>query len=322
MDHLGQLTAERARDPALQLLVRAMVRAADHVRDAEVEVVGDRRQLVGGRAVRHGAASRRRGGASRPRRASAPPSRLRTLRPRRRRASPRSLCRTGPSSHVDAEPSEVVEDRRLAALRRSASGSVSSIRSTSTPPRSSAKRRFATAVSALPRWSEPVGLGANRTRIAHASIGTCPGSAATRSSHARIAGYAAELEAALVRDVRVGVERDVGERRAASPTRYGPAAGEVLSPSRRARGTRLPSCARSPPRSARPRRRRRRGTARRRSPARACTARRTSTGAPSPGRSGRPARIASPRRSTRGSRRTRRAAARRRARASARGDRG
>jgi A/G-specific adenine glycosylase len=42
--------------------------------------------------------------------------------------------------------------------------SVSSLRSNIAPPRSSAKRRFATAVSALPTCSDPVGLGANRTR--------------------------------------------------------------------------------------------------------------------------------------------------------------
>ena len=52
MDHLGQLTAERARDPPLELLVRTMVGAADHVRDPEVEVVGDGRELVRRRPVR------------------------------------------------------------------------------------------------------------------------------------------------------------------------------------------------------------------------------------------------------------------------------
>ena len=39
--------------------------------------------------------------------------------------------------------------------------SVSSIRSSSHSPR----RRFTTAERALPRWSEPVGLGAKRTRV-------------------------------------------------------------------------------------------------------------------------------------------------------------
>src|SRR5690348_15285067 len=40
-------------------------------------------------------------------------------------------------------------------------GSVSSIRSSSQSP----NLRFATALSALPTWSDPVGLGAKRTRV-------------------------------------------------------------------------------------------------------------------------------------------------------------
>ena len=47
VDHLGQLAADRARDPALRRLVRPVIRAADHVRDAEVEVVGHGRELIG-----------------------------------------------------------------------------------------------------------------------------------------------------------------------------------------------------------------------------------------------------------------------------------
>ena len=52
----------------------------------------------------------------------------------------------------------------------------------------------------------------SETRAAQASIGTCPGSAATRSSHARIAGYGARSNPPSCGDVRVGVERDVGDR--------------------------------------------------------------------------------------------------------------
>src|SRR4051812_44907110 len=44
------------------------------------------------------------------------------------------------------------------------SGSVSSTRRTNSPPARRANRKFATAVSALPRWSAPVGEGAKRTR--------------------------------------------------------------------------------------------------------------------------------------------------------------
>ena len=44
-----------------------------------------------------------------------------------------------------------------------------------------------------------------------ASIGTWPGRVATRSSHAD-RPVAAQVEAALVGDVRVGVEGDVGDR--------------------------------------------------------------------------------------------------------------
>ncbi len=108
----------------------------------------------------------------------------------RRYTAPRSLCRSGPSSK--STPSHA-RSSRIASSPPSTlrAGSVSSIRRTSTPSRPSAKRRFATAVSAFPRWSEPVGLGAKRTRTVtvYASIGTWPGCAATLSSQPRIAGY-------------------------------------------------------------------------------------------------------------------------------------
>ena len=64
VDHLGQLAAERARDPLLHLLVRPVVGAADDVGDAEVEVVDDGRELIGGGAVR--ARQRRPGEPDRP----------------------------------------------------------------------------------------------------------------------------------------------------------------------------------------------------------------------------------------------------------------
>src|SRR5689334_1421820 len=76
----------------------------------------------------------------------------------------RLLWWTGPSSQRTPSHS------RSAAIVRAPSStfraaSVSSTRRSIVPPPSSAKRRFATALSALPRWSEPVGLGAKRTRI-------------------------------------------------------------------------------------------------------------------------------------------------------------
>jgi hypothetical protein len=61
---------------------------------------------------------------------------------------------------VDAEPAEVVDDLRLTAL--DVPGRIGVVdRSRSQSP----KRRLATALSALPRCSVPVGLGANLTRI-------------------------------------------------------------------------------------------------------------------------------------------------------------
>ena len=214
VDHLRQLSAERAGDALLHGKVRAVIRAADDVRDAEVEIVCDGCELVRrssvrpeqGRAVApepHGpvvvAIGRRRSPAPalRPRRTPHP---ARSAAPALRRSRPRAR-----------------RDRRAIASSPPSTfraGSVSSIRSTTTPPCESAKRRLATAVSAFPRWSEPVGLGAKRTRTdtVYASIGTWPGCDATRSSHARVAGVRLEVEAALVRDVRVRVERDVRER--------------------------------------------------------------------------------------------------------------
>jgi hypothetical protein len=61
---------------------------------------------------------------------------------------------------LDAEPLEIGPDRLLPA-GTFASTSVSSMRSRNQSPKS----RFATALSALPTWSDPVGLGAKRTRF-------------------------------------------------------------------------------------------------------------------------------------------------------------
>ncbi len=52
VDHLRQLATDGSGDPAVELEVRAVVRAADDMCDPELEVVDDRGELVGGRAVR------------------------------------------------------------------------------------------------------------------------------------------------------------------------------------------------------------------------------------------------------------------------------
>ena len=144
---------------------------------------------------------------------------------------------------------------------------------------------------------------ANRHRRRQASIAMCPGWAATRSEPRPDRGVAGEVEVALVRHVRVGVERDVGHRVAAR--RRGTCARRDGAPSRRARRSRSRSALRCARRASRPRPSRRAGSGRPRSTARAGTARRTATGAPARARSGRRARTRCRRRGTRGSRSTR-----------------
>ena len=51
VDELGRLRAERLEQPPVELLVRPVVVAADDVRDAEVDVVDDAREVVGRRPV-------------------------------------------------------------------------------------------------------------------------------------------------------------------------------------------------------------------------------------------------------------------------------
>ena len=156
VDVLGRLGPERAGDRLLELRARQEVLAADDVRDAEVEVVDDRGELVrrppvgadergaleaqGALGVRRPDLAARPPGAARPARSAAP-----APRPSRSRAT-RGRGGSPPRSRAPR-----------------AATSVSSIRRTSAPSRSSAKRRLATAVSAPPRCSDPVGLGAKRT---------------------------------------------------------------------------------------------------------------------------------------------------------------
>ena len=119
VDHLRQLAADRAGDPAMELEVRPVVGAADDVRDPELEVVDDRRELVGRRPVRPGEG---RG----PEAHGALVVALRSARlerPLRRRGVQRPALALPhrPLVERDAEPLEVLEDRLLPARDRSRS---------------------------------------------------------------------------------------------------------------------------------------------------------------------------------------------------------
>ena len=191
VDHLGQLAAERARDALLHLEIRPVVRSANHVRDPEVEVVDDGRELVRGacrrarRSVVPSRASRTEPSSSR----SAPPA------PSARAAasaytSPRSLCRTGPFVELDAEPGEIVEDRLLPTLDGSRRIGVVDPQhhDAAVRVREAAVRDRGQRVAEVERAGR-ARSEADADRMFYASIGTWPGCAATRSSHARIAGY-------------------------------------------------------------------------------------------------------------------------------------
>ena len=132
----------------LQLRVRAVVGAADHVRDLEVEVVDGGRELVRRRAV--GAQERRLAEAQRALGVGLADQvrGLAVAHVRARSAAPAPRPRRRPSHSRSATIASAPPSTLRAA-------SVSSIRSRSDPPCSSAKRRFATALSALPRCSEP-----------------------------------------------------------------------------------------------------------------------------------------------------------------------
>ena len=129
-----------------------------------------------------------------------------------------------------------------------------------------------------PREPRPGVPGARQTRRAPQpwkGIGTNPGSAATRSSQRRIAGYPLEREAPLGRDVGVRIQRDVGERRLLTDEEGG--RQRRCSPSLRARRVRARSARRSPAPSPGPCPRTSPRSAPWRRTARGCTARRTAT---------------------------------------------
>ena len=164
----------RAMQPLLELLVRPVVGAADHVRDPEVD--GRRRRWRAGRS-----ACRRPAAASCGRSGRAVlvglADRLRSL------AMP--LCTLAlphrPLVPGDPEPFEIVENRFAAALDVPRARSVSSMPEQDTQ---SPKPRLATAESALPRCSEPVGLGAKRVRAMAASVERESCTRSARNPHA------------------------------------------------------------------------------------------------------------------------------------------
>ena len=145
---VGRLGAERSVQVGVELLVRPVIRPANDVGDA------------GSRCRRR----RSRGGTSACRR-SARAALLRTAARDRRRAPRPDDVRRARSGAPGLRPRRCRASERSATIASSPpgtfrAGSVSSIRSSMYSP----KRRFATALSALPTWSVPVGLGANRTR--------------------------------------------------------------------------------------------------------------------------------------------------------------
>ena len=155
MDVLGRFRAERLGQLAVQRLVRPVVVAADDVRDPEVDVVDDARELIRRRPVLAEQRDPRRTG-----------RRLQRVAAGRRDRAPGARS-GGSGPRPSATPSHS-RSRRISSsppgtLR---AGSVSSIRSRKWSP----KLRLATALRAFPTWSEPVGLGAKRTLFICASL--------------------------------------------------------------------------------------------------------------------------------------------------------
>ena len=116
MDDLRQCAADRQGDPALRRLVRPVVRAANHVRDAEAEVVRHGRELIGratvGTEERHPVEPERSIGVAR-----RAPFRLGTGSRRGVDVGPLALP-DGALVPGDSEPTEVIEDGRFTAGHR------------------------------------------------------------------------------------------------------------------------------------------------------------------------------------------------------------
>ena len=140
----GGVAPERLEQPPVERLVRPVVVAADDVRDPEVDVVHDAREVVGRRAV---LAHER--------------DAVEALAELRARLevpfSPLALAHR-PFVPGEPEPLEVAQQRLLPARHVARRIGVVDPQQQTSPP----SERFATALSALPTWSEPVGLGAKR----------------------------------------------------------------------------------------------------------------------------------------------------------------
>ena len=213
MDDLRQLAAERARDALLDLHVRAVVVPADDVRDPELEIVDDGGELIRRAPV---GANERRAGAREPH--GAVVVALGAAGLERARGGRGVRLTTLALSHrpfveLDLEPGEIAEDRLLAA--RDGARRIRVI-----DPQ---QQRAAV------RVCEPA-VGDGRERIAEMQRAGRARSEANADGHGlrvdrnvpRLAGdpldpradlrVRLELEPALVRDVRVRVERDVRDR--------------------------------------------------------------------------------------------------------------
>src|SRR5207344_2232780 len=116
MDDHGQLAAEGARDPLLELEVRTMVAPPDHVRYAQRQVVDDRCELIRGGPV--GPEQRRAVAAEAHRAVGVALDRPRPERLLDRLAVelPSLALPHRPLVEADAEPGEIVEDRLLSTL--------------------------------------------------------------------------------------------------------------------------------------------------------------------------------------------------------------
>ena len=252
MDDHGQVRAQRSGDPGLDRKVRPVVVPADHVRDTELEVVDHRRELVGrgavraqqcrsGRAQPHGAVLVALGAAGRQR----PLGCLRVER------TPLALPQR-PLVERDLEPREVVRGSPPRRPRPSAKDPCrrSGARSHRLARRRSVGWRQRSARSrggASRSGSGRSGLECDTRR--QASIGTwpgCVGNAVEPGSDRRIRP---EIEVPLVRDVRVRVQRDVGERVALADEEL--AGRRDAAPSRRVPRSRPSSAPARPPRIAR-----------------------------------------------------------------------
>ena len=173
-------------------------RSRGHVGDAEVDVVDDARELVGRAAVLA-------------QELDALEALAAGRRPPRGSARARSLCRTGPSSQ--AIPSQTRSSRIASSPPATfRAGSVSSIR------RSIRRRRCGSRPrpSALPMWSEPVGLGAKISPTSSATETDSPeelgsGRLARRTLRGSVA---TSLPCLRTRDIAEGtvIDQDHAER--------------------------------------------------------------------------------------------------------------